>query len=568
MTSERVGCERVAVEDLLLRRACDQARLLMAILSGPDFVYTYLNDYYHEAIGRRDVLGKPIGVALPELVRQGVLELLAGVYRTGAPFEGREFPVELHRHGALDTRYFTFLYEAVRGADGAIAAILVTGHDVTDEVVARRAASALAHQLEQRNRMVEALVAERTQALSIANDQLKARTHELEITQRHLHEQMRQVDQQRVFAESIIQNVPTGIAYLDRDLIFRVSNPVYSGFLQLPPERIVDQYLFDVVRDGEDQILPLLRDVMETGKPHHERRFPFTYRNAEGQLRETFWDFVYYPAILTPGGAVDGILVLADEVSAQVQQELERNRLQHEYIAALEQNDQMKDQFLGILSHELRTPLNAIQGFGSILADGVAGDLRPDQTTYLRKMLDSSENMLRLVDDLLDMSRVQAGKFSLDRRAIAVAPLLRTVTASLAPEAARKGHALTTEAPDALPAVQADAQRLSQVLSNLVTNAIKYTPPGGTITVRAFADGPVLRVEVADTGDGVPIDEQSRIFNAFTQVDMTSTRKSGGVGLGLSIVKALVEAHGGVVGVRSDGAGLGSTFFFTVPLAA
>jgi signal transduction histidine kinase len=556
------------VEDLLLRRACDQARLLMAVMSGPDFVYTYLNDCYHEAIGRRDVLGKPIGVALPELVGQGILDLLEGVYKTGVPFEGREFPVELQRHGALDTRYFTFVYDAVRGADGAIAAVMVTGHDVTDEVLAKRAASALTLQLEQRNRLVEALVAERTQALSIANEQLMARTQELEITQRRLHEQMRQVDQQRVFAESIIQNVPTGIAYLDRDLIFRVSNPVYSAFLQLPPERIVDRYLFDIVSESEDQILPFLREVLETGEPHYERNFPFVYRTAEGQVRETFWDFVYYPAILSPGGEVDGILVLADEISARVEQENERNRLQHEYIAALEQNDQMKDQFLGILSHELRTPLNAIQGFGSILADGVAGDLQPGQTTYLRKMLDSSENMLKLVNDLLDMSRVQAGRFSLDRQVVALAPLLGSVLASLSPEAAHKGHTLANELLPSLPDVLADPQRLSQVLSNLVTNAIKYTPPGGTITVRAFADGAVLRVEVADTGDGVPPDQQSRIFDAFTQVDMTSTRKSGGVGLGLSIVKALVEAHGGVVGVRSDGAGRGSTFFFTVPLAA
>jgi signal transduction histidine kinase len=558
----------VEVEDIWLRRACDQARLLMAVLSGPDFIYTYLNDCYHEAIGRRDVLGKPIGVALPELVRQGILDLLEGVYKTGVPFEGREFPVELHRHGALDTRYFTFVYDAVRGADGAIAAVMVTGHDVTDEVLAKRAASALTLQLEQRNRLVEALVAERTQALSIANEQLMARTQELEFTQRRLHEQMRQVDQQRVFAESIIQNVPTGIAYLDRDLIFRVSNPVYSAFLQLPPEQIVDRYLFDIVSEGEDQILPFLREVLETGEPHYERNFPFVYRTAEGRVRETFWDFVYYPAILSPGGEVDGILVLADEISARVEQEKERNRLQHEYIAALEQNDQMKDQFLGILSHELRTPLNAIQGFGSILADGVAGDLQPGQTTYLRKMLDSSENMLKLVNDLLDMSRVQAGRFSLDRQVVALAPLLGSVLASLSPEAAHKGHALANEVPPSLPDVLADPQRLSQVLSNLVTNAIKYTPPGGTITVRAFADGAVLRVEVADTGDGVPPDQQSRIFDAFTQVDMTSTRKSGGVGLGLSIVKALVEAHGGVVGVRSDGAGRGSTFFFTVPLAA
>ncbi len=239
----------------------------------------------------------------------------------------------------------------------------------------------------------------------------------------------------------------------------------------------------------------------------------------------------------------------------------EEQRLELE---ALRQADVLKDQFISILSHELRTPINAIMGFGSILDDEIVGALNPAQHEYLRKILSGSEALLYLVNDLLDMSQIQAGKFALERGPTHVAVLAREVCDRLAVLAEQKSLTLCNEVPSDLPEVTADGQRIGQVLLNLVNNAIKFTPEG-TIRLRACLQADALRVEVIDTGIGIALEDLARLFRPFTQVDMSSTRRAGGTGLGLSISKALVEAHGGQIGVESE-FGKGSTFWFTLPL--
>jgi PAS domain S-box-containing protein len=234
-------------------------------------------------------------------------------------------------------------------------------------------------------------------------------------------------------------------------------------------------------------------------------------------------------------------------------------------LAALRQTDQLKDQFLSILSHELRTPINAIMGFGSILDDELAGALSEKQHDYLRKMLNGADVLLALVNDLLDMSRIQAGKFTLSPAPVAIGPLVDEVVTSLAPLAEQKRQRVVVDLPADLPDVMADRQRLAQVLVNLVGNAIKFTPPGGAITVRGCLEPGWLRIEVADTGPGIADDDVPKLFHRFTQLDMSATRKAGGTGLGLSISKALVEAHGGAIGVESQ-PGHGATFWFTLPM--
>lgn len=386
--------------------------------------------------------------------------------------------------------------------------------------------------------------------------------------------QQQALAERTAFLENIIEHVPAAIAYLDRDLVFRMANPVYAKILGIPGDQIKDRYVFDLLPGTEAQVEPLLRGVIDSGEPVHINNFKFVYLR-EGQEVATYWDFIYQPLILDPAEGVQGVLALAHDTSKRVEEETARRRyreqeqerqLQAIRIEALEQADKGKDQFLGILSHELRTPINAIMGFGSVLADGLAGDLNPDQAKYVATILDRTDVLLGLVNDLLDMSRVQAGKFALEFRTIEFAPLLNSVLASLTVEATKRGRTLVSEVPADLPALTADAQRVGQVLDNLITNAIKYTPERGIITVRARVEGTALRVEVSDTGIGVPEDQQRRIFQAFTQVDMSNTRNAGGVGLGLSICKALVEAHGGRIGVESAGEGKGSTFWFTLPL--
>jgi signal transduction histidine kinase len=229
------------------------------------------------------------------------------------------------------------------------------------------------------------------------------------------------------------------------------------------------------------------------------------------------------------------------------------------------QQDLMKDRFLGILSHELRTPINAIMGYASILDDEVLGPLPPRQHEAVQRILDGSDAMLRLVDDLLEMSRIQAGKFLPSPRPMQLGETVQGVVASLQPRAAQKHLALVPDLPDPLPAVYADPQRVAQVLANLVGNAIKFTPEGGEITVRACHAGAWLRCEVTDTGPGIDRKDHDKLFQPFSQLDMSATRQHGGVGLGLGIAKALVEAHQGQIGLESE-PGRGSTFWFTLPV--
>ncbi|MFN3428654.1 MAG: MHYT domain-containing protein [Candidatus Sericytochromatia bacterium] len=231
------------------------------------------------------------------------------------------------------------------------------------------------------------------------------------------------------------------------------------------------------------------------------------------------------------------------------------------------EQDLLKDRFLSVLSHELRTPINAILGFGSILEDGVAGPLNPEQQRYIRKLTDGAEHMLALVSDLLDMSRIQAGKFSLNPAPMTLEPVVEDVLGNLCALADQRRLTLENAVGPGLPGLVADTQRVRQVLTNLVGNAIKFTPEGGRVTVTAMRDGQGVRVEVIDTGVGISPEDQRRLFNPFTQLDMSATRQAGGTGLGLSIAKALVEAHGGRIGVESA-VGAGSRFWFILPLRA
>ncbi|MFN4244485.1 MAG: sensor histidine kinase, partial [Tepidisphaerales bacterium] len=187
------------------------------------------------------------------------------------------------------------------------------------------------------------------------------------------------------------------------------------------------------------------------------------------------------------------------------------------------------------------------------------------QHAYTQKILSSADALLALIEDLLIVSRVQAGKFSISPQTVHMDALIRDALETQGPAAAKKAIALSHEVPADLPAFVADPLRVTQVINNLLSNAIKFTPDGGRVVVRARVEGDVLRCEVADTGIGIAPHDIPKLFQRFMQLDMSNTRAAGGAGLGLSIVKAIVDAHGGEVGVDSQPEA-GSTFWFTLPL--
>jgi PAS domain S-box-containing protein len=228
--------------------------------------------------------------------------------------------------------------------------------------------------------------------------------------------------------------------------------------------------------------------------------------------------------------------------------------------------DRLKSDFVATVSHELRTPLTAISGFVDILVDGMVGELPPRVRHYLGVVQSNNRRLAGIIDDLLDISRIEAGRAELQRSEIDVAATIGAVVTSLGQQVSGKDQTLIVDLPPRLPAAWADAARVAQILTNLLSNAHKYTPAGGSITITAGVEEKEIRIEVSDTGIGLTAAEQERLFTKFFRSVNPQARQVSGTGLGLAITKTLVELHGGTMTVRST-AGEGSTFGFTLPLA-
>jgi histidine kinase len=229
----------------------------------------------------------------------------------------------------------------------------------------------------------------------------------------------------------------------------------------------------------------------------------------------------------------------------------------------LAETETMRQQLIADVSHELKTPLASIKGYMEGLQDGVIA-ATPETFEIIHH---EADRLQRLVYDLQELSRVEAGAFHLDRHLTDAAPLVSAVAARLSPQYADKNVTLVSDPPSALPKVLADQDRVEQVLTNLLGNALQYTPTGGRVKVCLTPVDSMLRVSVQDTGMGLTSEDLTRIFQRFYRVDKSRSRRSGGSGIGLTIARHLVEAHGGQIWAESPGPGQGSTFYFTLPLA-
>jgi PAS domain S-box-containing protein len=253
-------------------------------------------------------------------------------------------------------------------------------------------------------------------------------------------------------------------------------------------------------------------------------------------------------------------LALAEDLAQRAALAADNARLYREAQDA----SRAKDEFLAVLSHELRTPLTPVLGWVRMLRTGT---LAPEAA---ERALDTVERNTRLqaqlVEDLLDVSRIIAGKLSLNLRPVALGPIVDMVIEGAAASALAKSIIVTRQVEPDLPRIEADANRLQQVVANLLSNAVKFTPAGGRVEVSVARTGDDLRLTVADTGDGLAPEVAPHIFDRFRQADSTITRQYGGLGLGLSIVRHIVERHGGTVQATSDGPGHGTTFTVTLPI--
>jgi signal transduction histidine kinase len=268
-----------------------------------------------------------------------------------------------------------------------------------------------------------------------------------------------------------------------------------------------------------------------------------------------------------PGSFAKGTIELLQTFAAHSMLAIENARLFREIEEKgreLEIASKHKSQFLANMSHELRTPLNAILGYTELILDSIYGDPTEKMRTVLERLQANGKHLLGLINDVLDLSKIEAGQLTLSLDDYSLSDVVHGVVSAVEPLAAEKRLAFKAEVAPNLPTGRGDGRRLSQVLLNLVGNAIKFTDKG-EVAIKASVSNGAFTVAVCDTGPGIAMEDQAKIFEEFQQADSSITRKKGGTGLGLSIAKRIIEMHGGRIWVESD-PGKGSMFSFTLPV--
>jgi len=330
-------------------------------------------------------------------------------------------------------------------------------------------------------------------------------------------------------------------------------NPWAARVLGYKQEALIGlQIRQGLMPEYRDQFDDYLREIRENGVA----RGIMKVRTAKGETR--VWE--YYNTLRTQGVQNPIVRGMAHDVTER------RQALKREKEARLEAEtaNRLKDEFLSTLSHELRTPLTAIIGWSKLLIDGeVEPDKRPKALEIIAR---NARFQAHLIDDLLEVSRIITGKLRLEFTPCELRPVIEAVVESLRPTAEAKAVRLELLLEPDVALVYGDADRLRQVIWNLLSNAVKFTPRNGSVQVRVQRDRTHVAIAVRDSGEGIKRDFLPHIFERFSQADGSTTREHGGLGLGLAIVRHLVELHGGTVRAESPGAGLGSTFIVSLPL--
>jgi PAS domain S-box-containing protein len=494
------------------------------LLWGPKLVQIY-NDGYREIMGSRhpNGLGMPTLECWPEIARLTKPmydRVLAGETVT---FEDARFPLE--RNGELEDVYLTLSYSPVRGDDGAIAGIYVTLLETT-----RRVQTAL-------------MEAERAQLWL-----------ELELERRRL--------------EEVFQQAPAFVAVVrGPNHVFEFANDAYLrlvGRREVVGRRVAEA-LPEMVEQG---FVRMLDDVLHTGRPFVGREIAVRIqRGDDGRLEERYLDFVYQ-ALTEADGTRVGVVAHGSDVTehtlARRDLELAREIAENARRDA-EQANRAKSEFLATMSHELRTPLNAVAGYSDLLLLGVRGALTEAQREDLERIKRSGQYLLGLINDVLNFAKLEAGQVEFRVEEIPLSQLLEGLEDLIRPQMNAKDLVYRHGECDPDEIVYVDPEKVRQILLNLLTNAAKFTEPGGAITLSCGVDERSVHIEVQDTGRGIEEHQLERVFDPFVQVDRHLTPQSQqGVGLGLAISRDLAIGMGGKLEVQSA-MGHGSTFTLTLP---
>jgi len=508
-TTEQVLAERkLTTERERFVQLFDQAPTFLALLRGPEHLIEMANPGYLALVDHRPVVGRTVAEALPEAVKQGYVALLDEVYRTGKPYSahGSKIALQARPGSPPDDRYVDFVYQPMTDRDGAVTGILVQGVDVTSRAAVDHALAVNRARLDYATRL-------------------------------------------------------SGVGFWYCDLPF--------DFLEWD-DRVKEHFFFP----------PTARVTIDDfyARIHEEDRAP-TREAIEASIRDkTAYDIVYrtvHPItaevkwIRALGGTdydADGTPTHFDGVTVDVSaQKLDQQRLAG-LNNQLREQDRRKDEFIATLSHELRNPLAPIRAAAKVIASPKAA---PAQVTHAQQIVERQiSHMALLLDDLLDIARITQGKLQLKKETLALVPVVDAAVEAVRPTLDGKNQQLDVGLPAEAVLLDADSLRLSQVISNLLMNAVKYSDPGSRIELRCTVQGDALRLSVKDNGIGIAPESIVGIFQMFSQVDSVAGRSEGGLGIGLALVRGIVELHGGKVEARSEGLGFGSEFIVYLPLAA
>ena len=375
-------------------------------------------------------------------------------------------------------------------------------------------------------------------------------------------------DEQRRRLLTLLEHVPAVVNYVSGPkLVLELVHP--NAHERLGRQPIVGKSLLEEAHDPTSELYcRSVRQAYDSGQPVSQTEVQAS-REVAGHRVDSYWNSVYLPVRDPAMGSVDGVMTFDLDVTENVRARKALEAISEENARAreeLERLNRAKDEVLATMSHELRTPLHAIHGWASLLRKG-----SPDQNRLEHGLEVIERNAIaqtRLVSDLLDVSRIISGKLELNMAKTELSPVLHQAADVVRPAAESKGVRLVIDADPDIGAAIVDPHRIHQVLWNLLINAVRFTPRGGRITMSADRTNSRIVVSVRDTGAGIAAEHLPYIFERFRQIDSSTTRAHGGLGLGLAIVRHLVESHGGSVDAESDGLGFGTIFTVTLPIRA
>jgi NtrC-family two-component system sensor histidine kinase KinB len=342
-------------------------------------------------------------------------------------------------------------------------------------------------------------------------------------------------------SESVIRSIDDGLVLIDADCKVTDLNPMAGSILQVDPEKALTKHFLEVVKN--EQLFNYVKQSIESGSPPpiEEKQKILTVERDKGRHH---YQFSVTPVHGRTGSLLGVVLLLRD-------------------VTRLAELDRLKSEFVMTASHELRTPLTSIGMSIDLLLESAPKKLNDKEQQLLSAAHEDLQRLKVFINNLLDLSRIEAGKMEMEFSSNSVHALFEKVAEFFRMQAEEKGVMLSFNAPEKLPNIKADPDKIPWVITNLISNALHFTPRGGNIRLTADAFGPFVQISVRDNGPGIPYEYQSKIFDKFVQVK--SNNRLGGSGLGLAICREIVRAHGGTIWVDSV-PGAGSTFHFTVPI--